>query len=106
MCLKIRDCGPIFDSESVAAVRPQVISREYAMNIVCNDPVLYVVDYPAIDAIEVIDKRIGRGTLMRAETARRFRSELQAWAASPDPEAFERLMEQYGALMTQRAVYH
>jgi hypothetical protein len=76
------------------------------MNIVCNDPVLYVVDYPAIDAIEVIDKRSGRGTLMRAETARRFRAELQAWAASPDPEAFDRLIEQYGALMTQRAVYH
>ncbi|HRP98193.1 MAG TPA: hypothetical protein PL143_18300 [Rhodocyclaceae bacterium] len=76
------------------------------MNIVCNDPLLYIVDYPAIDAIEVIDKRSGCGTLMRAETARRFRSELQVCAASGDPEAFEHLIDQYGALMTQRAVYH
>lgn len=76
------------------------------MNVVCNDPLMYVVDYPAIDAIEVIDKRSGLGTLMRAETAQRFRSELRSCAAGGDPEAFKRLMDQYGALMVQRAVYH
>ena len=31
------------------------------MNVVCNNPVLYVVDYPAQDAVEVIDKRSGNG---------------------------------------------
>jgi hypothetical protein len=27
------------------------------MNIMLNNPVLYVVDYPNVDAVEVIDKR-------------------------------------------------
>lgn len=76
------------------------------MNIVCNNPDLYVVDYPAIDAVEVIDKRSGRGTLMRDGAAQRFRMELQAWAVSQDPETFDAFIDHYGALMTQPAVYH
>ena len=76
------------------------------MNIVCNNPVLYVVDYPAIDAVEVIDKRNGRGTMMRAEAARRFRAELQQWSETADPETFDRFLGHYGGLLTQPAVYH
>jgi len=76
------------------------------MRIVCNSPDLYVVDYPAIDAVEVIDKRVGRGALMRDATARRFRVELEAWAESGDPDALESFIEHYGALMTQKAIYH
>ena len=30
--------------------------------MVLNNPVLYVVDYPGFDAVEVIDKRRGLGT--------------------------------------------
>ena len=33
------------------------------MNVVLNNPVLYVVDYPALDAVEVIDKAVGRRRL-------------------------------------------
>ena len=76
------------------------------MEVVCNIEDLYVVDYPAIDAVEVIDKRSGRGTLMRAETARRFRAELQEWSVAQDPEAFDLFIDHCGALLTQPAVYH
>lgn len=76
------------------------------MRIVCNSPDLYVVDYPAIDAVEVIDKRVGKGVLMRDETARRFRIELEEWAESEDPDTLEAFIGHYGALMTQNAIYH
>jgi hypothetical protein len=85
---------------------PEASKRSRAVNIVCNNPDLYVVDYPAIDAVEVIDKRSGLGTLMRDEAAQRFRMELQEWAVSQDPETFDSFIDHYGALMTQRAVYH
>ena len=76
------------------------------MNVVCNNPVLYVVDYPAIDAVEVIDKRSGRGALMSDGAARRFRLELQELADSQAPEDFAALLDHFDALLTQPAVYH
>lgn len=76
------------------------------MNVVCNNPILYVVDYPALDAIEVIDKRSGRGGLIRAEAAQRFRLALQDMAESQDPDDFERFIDDYDALLMQRVVYH
>lgn len=76
------------------------------MNVVFNNPLAYVVDYPGFDAVELIDKRSGRGTLMRAGTARRFREEFEHWSHSPDPDQFETLLERYRALLTQPAVYH
>ena len=51
------------------------------MNIMLNNPVLYVVDYPNVDAVEVIDKRRGVGMLFRDEAARRFRQELRELSA-------------------------
>jgi antibiotic biosynthesis monooxygenase (ABM) superfamily enzyme len=76
------------------------------MNVVFDNPMAYVVDYPGIDAVELIDKRRGRGTLMRADIARRFREELEHWAHSPDPDELEILLEHYRDLLTQPAVYH
>ncbi len=76
------------------------------MNVVCNNPILYVVDYPLLDAVEVIDKRSGRGGLIRAEAAQRFRTALQHVVASQDPDDFERFIDDYDALLMQRVVYH
>jgi uncharacterized protein DUF3567 len=76
------------------------------MNVVCNNPVLYVVDYPAIDAVEVIDKRSGMGAMISNGAARRFRQELQGLAESQAAEDFAELLDHYGALLTQPAVYH
>jgi len=76
------------------------------MNVVCNNPVLYVVDYPAQDAIEVIDKRSGRGTLIRAEAAQRFREELNLLASSEEADDFGEFIDHYDALLTQPAIYH
>lgn len=77
------------------------------MNVVLNNPVLYVVDYPNVDAVEVIDKRRGVGVLFRDETAQRFLRELRDVAsAATELDDFEIWIEDYGTLMTQPAVYH
>lgn len=76
------------------------------MNVVCNNPFLYVVDYPALDAVEVIDKRSGKGAMISDGAARRFRQELQGVAGSDAEEDFEELLDHYGALLTQPAIYH
>lgn len=77
------------------------------MNVVFNNPVLYVVDYPAMDAIEVIDKRKGVGTLMRGETAHRFRRELEdVVSGEGGDEDFGDFIDHYGSLLNQPAVYH
>jgi hypothetical protein len=76
------------------------------MNVVCNNPVLYVVDYPALDALEVIDKRCGRGVLMRAEAAQRFRADLMKLGDSENSDDFADLIGDYDALLNQPAIYH
>ncbi|HOY02243.1 hypothetical protein [Zoogloea sp.] len=77
------------------------------MNIMLNNPVLYVVDYPNVDAVEVIDKRRGVGGLFRDEAARRFRQELRELSASATQmDDFENWIADRDALMTQPAIYH
>lgn len=77
------------------------------MMIVFDNPVLHVVDYPAQDAVEVIDKRVNKGVLMRDGAAVRFRAELKALVeGDPDIEAFDDLLEEYGSLINQPAIYH
>lgn len=78
------------------------------MNIVLNNPVLYVVDYPSVGAIEVIDKRRARGTLLEGDAALRFRRELKD--AMDQNEAGEELdfdmyLDGFDALLTQPAIY-
>lgn len=77
------------------------------MQVVFNNPVLYVVDYPAQDGIEVIDKRTGVGTFMRDAAAERFKRELHDFVqGDPDIDAFDDFIDHYAALLTQPAIYH
>ncbi|MBS1209946.1 MAG: hypothetical protein H6R19_2344 [Proteobacteria bacterium] len=76
------------------------------MHIVLNNPVLYVVDYPSVGAIEVIDKRRARGVLLAGDTALRFRRELEhVMSQGDDAEDFEICLDGYDALLTQPAIY-
>lgn len=77
------------------------------MNVLLNNPVLYVVGYPNVDAVEVIDKRRGVGVLFRDETAQRFLRELRDLATEDtELDDFENWIDDYGSLLTQPAVYH
>lgn len=78
------------------------------MNIVLNNPVLYVVDYPSVGAIEVIDKRRARGAFLEGDAALRFRRELKdAMAQNEAGEEldFDFYLDGFDALLTQPAIY-
>lgn len=76
------------------------------MNIVLNNPMLYVVDYPSVGAIEVIDKRRARGGLLNGETAIRFRRELEDMISQgEDADDLDLCLDDYDALLTQPAIY-
>lgn len=76
------------------------------MHIVLNNPALYVVDYPSVGAIEVIDKRRARGCLLAGDTALRFRRELEfVMSQADDEDDFDVCLDSYDALMTQPAIY-
>jgi hypothetical protein len=72
--------------------------RRTIMHIMFNNPLVYVVEYAGLEAVEVIDKRIGRGALIRDDAARRFRE--------VGPEEFDAFMGPWEALLTQPAIYH
>ena len=77
------------------------------MMIFVDNPVMHVFDYPAQDAVELIDKRVNKGVLMRNGAAERFRSELKALVSGdPDIEAFDALLDEYQTLLSQPAIYH
>ncbi|MDP5240270.1 DUF3567 family protein [Uliginosibacterium sp. 31-16] len=76
------------------------------MHIVLNNPALYVVAYPSVGAIEVIDKRRARGGLLAGDTALRFRRELEsAMSQGDDSSEFDLCLDGYDALLTQPAIY-
>lgn len=72
------------------------------MNVVFNTPQLYIIDYPAKDAVEIFDRRHGRLGLIRDAVAQRFRREFDALLQDdPDEEKFDALMDAYDSLMHQ-----
>lgn len=77
------------------------------MMFVFNNPVLVVVDYPALDAVEVIDKRSGLGMFVRDGTAQRFRENFREFVAhEPDLEDFDDFLGEYSELMVQPTLLH
>jgi len=83
--------------------------RRNIMHIMFNNPLVYVVEYAGLEAVEVIDKRIGRGALIRDDAARRFREELKELVDHDEevgPEEFDAFMVPWEALLTQPAIYH
>jgi hypothetical protein len=77
------------------------------INVVFNNPMLYVVDYSGKDAIEIIDKRSGRVGLVRGALANRFRHDFGILVAEQaDEERFEDFIESYDAVMNQSARWH
>lgn len=78
------------------------------MNIVLNNPALYVVDYPSVGAIEVIDKRRARGAFLEGDAAIRFRRELTDALEGVDDHDeldFDLCLDGFDALLNQPAIY-
>ncbi|MDO9600737.1 MAG: DUF3567 family protein, partial [Rhodocyclaceae bacterium] len=56
------------------------------MNVLFNNPQLYVIDYPGHDALEILDKRNGRMGLLRGATAERTRFEFKEFLTQQHDE--------------------
>lgn len=66
------------------------------MHVLFNNPTLYMIDYPGHDALEILDKRIGRMGLLRGATADRMRVEFSQFLRQEhDQEEFEDFMDSY-----------
>lgn len=77
------------------------------MQVVFSNPLIYVIDYPAHDAVELFDRRSGRLGVMQGGVAHKFRDEFDELVASePELDAFEDLIDHYSAFLTQSAVKH
>jgi hypothetical protein len=77
------------------------------MNVLFNNPLLYMIDYPGLDALEILDKRKGRMGLVRGATADRMRGEFSQFLAQEhDPDEFEDFMDAYEAILDQPVSRH
>ena len=95
---------PIY--RGVAVSFSGAVSKEAIMQVMFNNPDLYVVAYPAQNGLEVIDKRRGFGTFICDEAAERFTRELRDAIENGDGEDLGDFMEHFDALLTHPAVYH
>jgi hypothetical protein len=90
-----------------AASLLQAVHRGIAMNVLFNNPLLYVIDYPGHDALEILDKRNGRVGLLRGATAERMRGEFGRFLAQEhDQEEFEDFIDCYEAILDQPVSRH
>ena len=77
------------------------------MNIVFNSPQVYIIDYPANDAVEIFDKRSGRLGLIQGPVAERFRREFGIFIdGGADEEKFDDLIESYDTLLIPQGALH
>ncbi len=77
------------------------------MEVVFSNPLIYVIDYPSHDAVELFDLRSGRVGFMMGDIAHKFRHEFDDLLASqPETEAFEDFIDHYSAILNQTAVRH
>jgi hypothetical protein len=77
------------------------------MNVLFNNPLLYLIDYPGHDALEILDKRNGRIGLVRGATAERMRAEFGIFLSKAhDQEEFEDFIDTYEEILDHQATLH
>jgi transcriptional regulator of nitric oxide reductase len=77
------------------------------MNVIYNSDNYCVVEYPAEHAIELVDKRSARGTLMQGDVAERFAQSMQdAVEEEATAEHIDEFLGGFDTLLTQPVVYH
>jgi hypothetical protein len=77
------------------------------MNVLFNNPLLYVIEYPGFDALEILDKRNGRVGLLRGATADRLRGEFEEFLTKDhDEEEFEDFIDSCEPILDQPVSLH
>jgi len=76
-------------------------------NVVFSSPYYHVVEYPDLDAIELVDNIRSTGTLIRGDMAAVFRASLQDLSThQPTEEDVDEMIGGYEALMNLPLHYH
>lgn len=77
------------------------------MNLVFSNDQYQVVEYPELNAFELVNTRRGTGAFIDGEVARLFRSSMEGvLAQNPTEEDVEGIIGNFDALMTQPLRYH
>lgn len=77
------------------------------MNIIYNSENYYVVEYPAQNGYELVDKRTQRGTFFQGDVAERFAQSIQEVVAKgATVENVDEFLGDFGVLLDVPVVYH
>ncbi len=77
------------------------------MNLVFSNAHYQVVEYPELEAFELVDARRGTGVFIQGEVARVFRASMEGLLAQePTEQEVEGVIGNFDALMTQPLLYH
>lgn len=77
------------------------------MQVVFDHPLMYVIDYPAEDAVEMLDKRAGRVGVMRGAVAERFRHDFGIFLSEErDEEQLEDFIDAHSGVMDMPVSRH
>jgi hypothetical protein len=80
---------------------------DIAMHVLFNNPQLYVIDYPGLDALEILDKRNGRMGLLRGATAERMRLEFGEFLTHDhNQEEFDDFMDSHEGILEHPVSRH
>lgn len=77
------------------------------MNLVFSNDQYQVLEYPELNAFELVNTRRGTGVFIDGEVARVFRLSMEGLLAhDPSEEDVEGIIGNFDALMTQPLLYH
>lgn len=77
------------------------------MNIIYNSDNFYVVEYPAQNGYELVDKNAARGTFLQGDAADRFAESMKtAIEEDASAEHVDEFLENFDSLFTLPVVFH
>ena len=77
------------------------------MNVLYNSEQYYVVEFPGLGGIELVDKSSGRGGFLAGAVEVKFRATMAGFAAGePTAESVDEFLGHYDALLTNPMVLH
>jgi 23S rRNA A2030 N6-methylase RlmJ len=77
------------------------------MNMVYNSESYCVLEYPALQSYEVVDKHAGRGTYFQGDVAEKFREAMTSMASEDSStEHVDEFLEDFGVLINFPVAVH
>ena len=77
------------------------------MNVLYNSEHYYVVEFPGLGGIELVDKSAGRGGFLAGAVELKFRATMADFAAGePNADSVDEFLGHYDALLTNPMVLH